>query len=95
MAAPAKIGRNDRCTCGSGKKYKNCCAVKAARKMSPASWAAIVALMAAGGVVIVLVFNVVRGGGNGRSAVPSSGSCPPGQVWNAAHRHCHSLQGSR
>ena len=20
-----KIGRNDPCTCGSGKKYKNCC----------------------------------------------------------------------
>ena len=24
----AKIGRNDPCTCGSGKKYKKCCAVK-------------------------------------------------------------------
>lgn len=23
--APAKIGRNDPCPCGSGKKYKNCC----------------------------------------------------------------------
>ncbi len=23
---PYKIGRNDRCTCGSGKKYKKCCA---------------------------------------------------------------------
>lgn len=20
-----KIGRNDKCSCGSGKKYKNCC----------------------------------------------------------------------
>ena len=24
-AAQAKIGRNDRCPCGSGKKYKHCC----------------------------------------------------------------------
>ena len=24
-AASAKIGRNDPCPCGSGKKYKNCC----------------------------------------------------------------------
>jgi len=24
----AKIGRNDRCPCGSGKKYKNCCLVR-------------------------------------------------------------------
>jgi hypothetical protein len=22
---PAKFGRNDKCPCGSGKKYKNCC----------------------------------------------------------------------
>ena len=27
LAAPAKIGRNDPCTCGSGKKYKKCCGV--------------------------------------------------------------------
>jgi len=25
----AKVGRNDPCTCGSGKKYKNCCGVNA------------------------------------------------------------------
>jgi hypothetical protein len=24
-AAPAKVGRNDPCPCGSGKKYKKCC----------------------------------------------------------------------
>jgi preprotein translocase subunit SecA len=24
-----KIGRNDPCPCGSGKKYKNCCGKKA------------------------------------------------------------------
>jgi preprotein translocase subunit SecA len=23
--APAKVGRNDPCPCGSGKKYKKCC----------------------------------------------------------------------
>jgi preprotein translocase subunit SecA len=25
VSASAKIGRNDPCPCGSGKKYKNCC----------------------------------------------------------------------
>ena len=25
-----KVGRNDPCPCGSGKKYKKCCALKAA-----------------------------------------------------------------
>jgi hypothetical protein len=24
-AAPARVGRNDRCPCGSGRKFKNCC----------------------------------------------------------------------
>ena len=24
----AKVGRNDLCPCGSGKKYKNCCGAK-------------------------------------------------------------------
>ena len=26
----AKIGRNDPCPCGSGKKYKKCCGIQAA-----------------------------------------------------------------
>ncbi|MFM5522365.1 SEC-C metal-binding domain-containing protein [Aeromonas jandaei] len=25
MVAPIKIGRNEPCPCGSGKKYKPCC----------------------------------------------------------------------
>ena len=28
VKASAKIGRNDPCPCGSGKKYKNCCMLK-------------------------------------------------------------------
>ena len=31
MAGETKIGRNDRCPCGSGRKYKNCCQGKSAR----------------------------------------------------------------
>ena len=39
----AKIGRNDPCPCGSGKKYKKCCmasdeaAARAARPAQPAA----------------------------------------------------------
>jgi uncharacterized protein YecA (UPF0149 family) len=29
VRAGAKIGRNDPCTCGSGKKYKKCCGANA------------------------------------------------------------------
>ncbi|MFM5268108.1 SEC-C metal-binding domain-containing protein [Aeromonas caviae] len=25
MVAPIKIGHNEQCPCGSGKKYKQCC----------------------------------------------------------------------
>ncbi len=87
MPAQPKPGRNDRCPCGSGKKYKNCCADKAARRMSPASWAAIVAIVAAAGVLVVLLVNATRGGAG--AAVPRSGICPPGQVWDPTHNHCH------
>jgi hypothetical protein len=30
-----KVGRNDPCPCGSGKKYKNCCIGKPIRKPLP------------------------------------------------------------
>ena len=33
----AKIGRNERCPCGSGKKYKQCCARKPGIQQRPAS----------------------------------------------------------
>ncbi len=32
--ATAKVGRNDPCPCGSGKKYKNCCGSATAGKNS-------------------------------------------------------------
>lgn len=83
----AKPGRNDRCPCGSGKKYKNCCAEKESRKMSPASWAAVVAMVAAVSVLVVLLFNMARG--NGGTVVPGAGICPPGQIWDPSHGHCH------
>jgi hypothetical protein len=86
MAAKAKVGRNDRCPCGSGKKYKNCCQDKRASKMSPVQWAAVAAIVAAAGVLVVLLFNATQGGG---MAVPGSGICPPGQVWDPTHGHCH------
>jgi len=35
-----KIGRNDACPCGSGKKYKRCCLVSGARTAGPAAAAA-------------------------------------------------------
>ncbi len=35
MAPGVKVGRNDPCPCGSGKKYKKCCGQSEARKVEP------------------------------------------------------------
>lgn len=34
IIAPKKIGRNEPCHCGSGKKYKKCCMVKQSKRLS-------------------------------------------------------------
>ena len=81
MTTASKVGRNERCPCGSGKKYKACCAVQK-RGMSTIQWV----LIAAVAVVVVLalasVFSSVGEGG-------STPLCPPGQAWSAEHGHCH------
>jgi len=81
VSTEQKIGRNDPCACGSGKKYKHCCAAKAGR-MGVVSWVAIVALAAAAALAVALFFDMTTGG-------PGSQTCPTGQVWSDAHGHCH------
>jgi len=81
----SKVGRNDPCPCGSGRKYKNCCEGKAGR-LGPGQWAAIAAVALAAALLVFLVVNVLTGkGGRARR-------CPPGQVWSDAHGHCHAPQ---
>jgi hypothetical protein len=78
-----KIGRNDPCPCGSGRKYKNCCERKA-RRMPVGNWLAVAALVAAAAVLLFLLIDAAREGG----AVLTT-RCPPGQVWSPQHGHCH------
>jgi SEC-C motif len=41
-----RIGRNDPCSCGSGKKYKHCCALERNRlSLATRAWFALIALM--------------------------------------------------
>ena len=47
----------------------------------------IVAIVAAVSVLVVLLFNMARG--NGGTVVPGAGICPPGQIWDPSHGHCH------
>jgi hypothetical protein len=81
----AKIGRNEPCPCGSGKKYKHCCQGKKAR-LGAGSWAAIVAVAAAAAVLVFFLYNMTQD----RPATPA---CPPGTIWS--HGHCHPLGGDR
>ena len=72
-----KIGRNDNCTCGSGRKYKQCCAGKS-DKMSPFSL--VVAVITVGAIAIAVVYAL--------TAAPVSGSR---QVWDPDHGHYHTV----
>lgn len=84
MAGVRKIGRNERCSCGSGRKYKHCCEGKG-RGLSTVGWATLVAAIAAVAVILAGVFSAEE------DDAPSTAACPAGQVWSAEHGHCHDL----
>lgn len=73
------IGRNAPCPCGSGKKYKRCCALKANK--TPLRLRLVIGLVAVcliGGLILILssIDDIEPGG-------------PPGRVWSAEHGHWH------
>ncbi len=76
--AAAKIGRNQACPCGSGRKYKQCCEAKAER-MSPAMW------LAAAGVAGIIVAGIVLG----MSSFHADAGPGAGRVWSEEHGHYH------
>ncbi len=76
-AIVATVGRNEPCSCGSGKKYKHCCEGRA-RTLSPAMRLLLVALAVA--VVVVILATVLDHG-------ESTGG--PGRVWSPEHGHYH------
>ena len=79
MRRMSKAGRNDACRCGSGKKFKKCCALKQDNsKWSKLMVALLVAVLAGG------VYAAVVGFGDEGSATAS-----PGQVWSPEHGHYH------
>ena len=77
----AKTGRNDLCSCGSGRKFKKCCAGKTdasrtSRILMVLVGIAVVGALAAG-------FASFRGN-SGNSSV---------RVWDPAHGHYHDANG--
>lgn len=79
MAHTETIGRNDACPCGSGRKYKKCCALKAQRARGNTVLLVLVAgLMVAGLAAGISSFMNERGH-----------TAQPGGVWSAEHGHYH------
>jgi len=75
-----KIGRNDACICGSGKKYKQCCEKKAIEKSNKATkWAAI----AFGGLLLMGVLAMAS------SMINNDAPATPPKVWSPEHQHWH------
>jgi hypothetical protein len=75
----AKAGRNDLCPCGSGKKFKKCCALKGQNRRSSMLLVGLLAAALAGGIYAAVV-----GFGDEGSSVAG-----PGQVWSPEHGHYH------
>ena len=77
----AATGRNDLCTCGSGRKYKKCCASKTASARQSRVLMIVVGLFVVGALAAgVASFRAESSGGSVR-------------VWDPAHGHYHDADG--
>ena len=74
----AKVGRNDACPCGSGRKFKQCCESKQAGGTQSR---VIIWLIAA--AIAAAIF----------AGLSNRGSSRGGGVWSAEHGHYHDASG--
>ena len=75
----AKVGRNDACPCGSGRKYKKCCEAKDRKHGSR------LMLIGVGGAILaalILGFTQFSGEREGTG---------PRRVWSPEHGHYHDV----
>ena len=79
MATRGKVGRNDPCTCGSGKKFKNCCEGKTSATSLHRVLMVALAIAVLGGIAAGVIAL--------RDA--SSVQAAPGRVWSPEHGHFH------
>lgn len=76
-----KMGRNERCPCGSGLKYKKCCAAKERGARSR-----LMLLVVAGAVVAAVLAAVASFTGEGAAGGTT-------RAWSAEHGHYHDASG--
>jgi hypothetical protein len=72
----AKVGRNETCPCGSGKKYKHCCEKKAGGNRMSSLMLVVIAVA----IVAAILASVFTEGDT---------TAGPGKVWSAEHGHYH------
>ncbi len=80
-----KVGRNERCPCGSGKKYKQCHELKEAEKNARSSKLSIIGFVAAISLGVVGLAIGFADTGDGSNA---------GRVWSTEHQHWHNEDGT-
>jgi hypothetical protein len=77
----ARVGRNDLCRCGSGRKFKKCCESKTPSARQSRVLMVVVGLFVVGAIAAgVASFRADGGGGSVR-------------VWDPAHGHYHDANG--
>jgi len=91
-----RVGRNESCPCGSGRKFKSCCAGKAAPQKG------LIVLLAILAVIAGIAF-IPRGDNKTVAPLPPAprtaaakpgpqpGPAPPGKVWSIEHGHWHNI----
>jgi len=84
--ANEKVGRNDPCPCGSGRKYKQCCAAKQAQraKLRDSVGRGFLLLLGPIGVALLIAVSVSALRGPGESEEVR-------RIWSAEHNHWHLL----
>jgi hypothetical protein len=82
MTRTVKVGRNDTCGCGSGKKFKRCCGAKEG-SLARGGRGTLVVLL--GLIVGALALGVA-------SFTTDRSSTAPRQVWSAEHGHYHDVR---
>ena len=93
-----RVGRNESCPCGSGRKFKSCCAGKAAPPKG------LIVLLAVFAIIVGIAF-IPRDDNKTVAPLPPAprtaaakpgpqppGPVPPGKVWSVEHGHWHDIR---
>ncbi len=74
----AKVGRNESCPCGSGRKFKQCCESRGSGGLQ----SRVVMLLIAAAIVAAIL-----------AGFSNQGSSSSARIWSAEHGHYHDANG--